>query len=223
MTEKEWPTSGSPQAMIQYCWSGASARKKRLFGCACCYRLGDRFPDPRRCLTAVRVAERFADGEGTAEALDTAYRAARFVVRSHTRRGKRDDEPEELFGGTAACSHVASPDIDHIRWAWNDIANTRLEAGAKWHAELAATCDLLRCVFGNPFRPVAPDPTWLTADVLAMARGIYDERAFDRMPILADALQDAGCDNEDVLFHCRAANPVHVRGCWVLDLVLAKT
>jgi hypothetical protein len=81
---------------------------------------------------------------------------------------------------------------------------------------------IFREIFGNPFRPVAFDPSWLTSDVLALARGIYDERAFDRMPILADALQDAGCTNEDVLTHCRGANYLHVRGCWVVDLVLGK-
>jgi hypothetical protein len=80
---------------------------------------------------------------------------------------------------------------------------------------------LLRDIFGNPFRPVAADPNWLTADVIALARGIYDDKAFDRMPILADALQDAGCVNEDVLSHCRTAQ-VHARGCWVVDLLLGK-
>ena len=81
---------------------------------------------------------------------------------------------------------------------------------------------LLRDIIGNPFRPVAVDPAWLTSDVLLLARGIYEERAFDRMPILADALQDAGCDSADVLAHCRGANPPHVRGCWVVDLLLGK-
>jgi hypothetical protein len=81
----------------------------------------------------------------------------------------------------------------------------------------------LRDIFGNPFRPVSLDAAWLTSDVLALARGIYDERAFDRMPILADALQDAGCTNDDILSHCRNANQVHVRGCWVLDLILGKS
>ncbi|MBY0459710.1 MAG: hypothetical protein K2V38_20515 [Gemmataceae bacterium] len=81
----------------------------------------------------------------------------------------------------------------------------------------------MRDIFGNPFRPVALDPAWLTSDVLALARGIYDERAFDRMPILADALQDAGCNHDDILAHCRDANQVHVRGCWVIDLVLGKS
>jgi hypothetical protein len=68
---------------------------------------------------------------------------------------------------------------------------------------------------------VSADPSWLTPTVLSLAQGIYEGRAFDRLPILADALQDAGCDNEDVLDHCRGPGP-HVRGCWVVDLVLGK-
>lgn len=223
MTEQDWLTSGAPDVLLNRCWSAASERKKRLFGCACCYRLANRFPDPR-CGTAVRVAERFADGDATADALDTAYRSARSVVRSHVRPGRRgqyEDEAQELFSGTAACSNVASPDPGHARWTWNDVANTRLEAGSKWHAELAATCDLIRCVFGNPFRAAALDPAWLTSDVRALAEGIYADRAFDRMPILADALQDAGCDRDDILAHCRT-HSAHGRGCWVCDLLLGK-
>jgi len=81
---------------------------------------------------------------------------------------------------------------------------------------------LIRDVFGNPFRPVVVAPEWLTPDVLAIAAGIYSERAFDRMPILADALQDAGCDSSDILNHCRQPGE-HVRGCWVVDLILGKS
>jgi hypothetical protein len=81
--------------------------------------------------------------------------------------------------------------------------------------------DLLRCIFGNPFRVVSFDPRWRTEDVLGVARGIYEERAFDRLPLLADALMDAGCDDEQVLGHCRDEGP-HARGCWVVDLVLGK-
>ena len=81
---------------------------------------------------------------------------------------------------------------------------------------------LVRDIFGNPFRPVTFDPEWRTTTALALARGIYDERAFDRLPILADALQDAGCDNDDILTHLRDTTTPHVRGCWALDLVLGK-
>ncbi|MCE9562515.1 MAG: hypothetical protein K8U57_10730 [Planctomycetes bacterium] len=81
---------------------------------------------------------------------------------------------------------------------------------------------LIRCIFGNPFRPVAFDPQWLTSTVTHLAHGIYDDRAFDRMPILADALQDAGCENDDILNHCRDPKGIHARGCWVVDLILGK-
>jgi hypothetical protein len=81
--------------------------------------------------------------------------------------------------------------------------------------------DLFRDIIGNPFRPVTADPSWLTSTVVSLAEGIYADRAFDRLPILADALQDAGCDNPDVLEHCHGPGP-HVRGCWVVDLILGK-
>ncbi|HEX3148247.1 MAG TPA: hypothetical protein VHR66_09185 [Gemmataceae bacterium] len=80
---------------------------------------------------------------------------------------------------------------------------------------------LVRDLFANPFRPVAFDPRWRTSDSVGVARGIYQHRAFDRMPILADALMDAGCDDTAILDHCRGLGP-HVRGCWVVDLVLGK-
>jgi hypothetical protein len=77
----------------------------------------------------------------------------------------------------------------------------------------------LHDIVGNPFRPVAFDPRWKTADVVALARGIYEERAFERMPLLADALMDAGCADERVIAHCREPG-AHYRGCWVVDAVL---
>jgi hypothetical protein len=80
---------------------------------------------------------------------------------------------------------------------------------------------LCREVFGTPSRPVSLDPRWQTPTVLAIARGIYDDRAFDRLLVLADALLDAGCENPEILAHCRGDGP-HVRGCWVVDLVLGK-
>jgi hypothetical protein len=82
----------------------------------------------------------------------------------------------------------------------------------------AVAAPLLRDIFGNPFRQVTLNPAWLTSTVLALATGIYEEKAFDRMPILADALQDAGCDSEEILQHCRQPGE-HVRGCWVVDLL----
>lgn len=87
--------------------------------------------------------------------------------------------------------------------------------------EYQAQANLVRDIFGNPFQPVAADLAWLTSTVVSLATAIYDDRAFDRLPILADAREDAGCTQEEVLNHCRQPG-VHVRGCWVLDLVLGK-
>ena len=81
---------------------------------------------------------------------------------------------------------------------------------------------LVRDIYGpNPFRTATFEPRWRTAEVIGMARRIYDERDFTALPVLADALEDAGCDEANVLAHCRGRGP-HVRGCWAVDLVLAK-
>ncbi|AMV27954.1 hypothetical protein VT84_26355 [Gemmata sp. SH-PL17] len=85
-----------------------------------------------------------------------------------------------------------------------------------------AQVQLLRDIFGNPFRPVAFSSSWRTNTAVSLARGMYESRDFSAMPILADAIQDAGCDNDDILIHCRDPKQIHVRGCWVVDLVLGK-
>ena len=85
-------------------------------------------------------------------------------------------------------------------------------------------CRLVREIFGNLFRPVNVNPAWLVwndGTIPKLAQSIYDDRAFDRLPVLADALEEAGCTNAEILEHCRGPGP-HVRGCWVVDLVLGK-
>ena len=82
---------------------------------------------------------------------------------------------------------------------------------------------LLAEIAGNPFRPVVFDPAWRTSTVVALAQGMYDSRDFSAMPILADALQDAGCEQPEILTHCRDTSATHVRGCWLVDLVLGKS
>jgi hypothetical protein len=95
---------------------------------------------------------------------------------------------------------------------WKDEA--RIEA-------IASQRHLLHEIFGNPFHPVDFNPAWRTDNTVSIATKMYNERNFDAMPILADALEDARCDNLDILKHCRESG-VHVRGCWVVDLVLGK-
>jgi hypothetical protein len=117
--------------------------------------------------------------------------------------------------------------LQALRNHWGGEGNTWPERAYEWALEVTvgesfdspatamAISGLLRCIIGNPFRPVAFDPRWLSETVIALATGIYEDRAFDRMPILADGLEEAGCDDADVLTHCRGHAP-HVRGCWWL-------
>lgn len=113
-------------------------------------------------------------------------------------------------------------------WAENDKASGLGRAvGMEWDAtyreaserHIRQCCGILRDIFGNPFKPVPFDPSWRSENVLLLARQMYESRDFGAMPVLADALQEAGCDNDDVLAHCRGAGN-HVRGCHIVDLVL---
>jgi hypothetical protein len=107
-----------------------------------------------------------------------------------------------------------------MRWdSPPDMSLRVLGQGVGFRPDLA---ELVRDIFGNPFRPVTFSPSWRTDTAVSLARQMYESREFSAMPILADALQDAGCDNDDILNHCRDAKQVHVRGCWVVDLVLGK-
>jgi hypothetical protein len=95
------------------------------------------------------------------------------------------------------------------------------DKGSRRQQEHREQASLLREIFGNPFRPVRVDSAWLTPTVVGLARMIYDDRAFDRVPQLADALEGAGCHDTAILGHCRLPGP-HVRGCWVVDAILGK-
>jgi hypothetical protein len=123
----------------------------------------------------------------------------------------------------------SNPGMLVAEWStWNEhrtgaVARTALSVALNTLAEESVQASLFRDIFGNPFRPVSFDPSWRTSTAVALAKGMYESREFGAMPILADALQDTGCDNDDVLTHCRDASGLHVRGCWVVDLVLGKS
>jgi hypothetical protein len=118
----------------------------------------------------------------------------------------------------------------HANGNWQWVADTEVEE-ANGYAVLAAfataqakNCELIRDIFGNPHSSPAIDSAWLgwnDRTILKVSQAIYEERAFDRLPILADALEDAGCNVADIVDHCRGPGP-HVRGCWVIDLLLDK-
>ncbi len=212
-----------------------SDRKLRLFACACYHRISRWLPDPI-ARAAVEITARYADGEVTwaemheaerrvrapSEALEPVWRASQGAERAafaptHTALSLalvitwREAQKAAYYGSSNAYLGLAS--LTNPGVGTSDVG-----FGTSRANEERAQCDLLRDIFGNPFRPVVLDPSWRTEAVVALAEGIYAGRAFERMPVLADALEDAGCSHEDVLSHCRGDSP-HVKGCWVVDLL----
>ena len=210
LTEAEWLRARSPQPLLAHLAGGISPRQLRLFAVACCRRIWPLVPpDGRR---VVEAAERFAEGEIT----EVAFMHERWTLGYYS------------FVGYNSSAHMAvqyatRPSVDPRVTSEGALAAVRAAAGEYdgAEAERQAQADLFRCVFGNPFRPIEAAWHWFTPNVIDVARALYEDRAFERMPILADALMDEGCDSEEMLDHCRKPGE-HTRGCWVLDLILNK-
>jgi hypothetical protein len=124
----------------------------------------------------------------------------------------------ENFVRTASTQCLTN--LEAAWWGWDD-PNAAAEQTAVERDAQQSLCGLIRDIFSNPFHPVSIDPGWLTNKVSGLTHAIYEDRAFDRLPILGDALEEAGCTNSDILAHCHAKGE-HVRGCFVVDLLLAK-
>jgi len=214
MTEADWLSSSDPGSMLRHVRDGGlvSQRKLRLFAVACCRRVWHRLTDPRS-RRAVEVAERYADGQATTEQLASAGAWDVYLETS-------DAEYYAALAGYYAVNDPDSPSADDVadalvRSSYLDPDDLELEE--------PALADLCREVFGNLFRPTpVTHARWLTPDVVSLAGTIYAERAWTQMPALASALAEAGCDREDFLAHVRSPG-AHVRGCWVLDAILAKS
>ncbi|WP_439623610.1 hypothetical protein [Gemmata sp.] len=219
MIEAEWVADDKPEEMLALRRGRATNRKYRLYAVACA----------RDELTRAQNGEEMfnfgdplhAHSELLYWDVDHGYEAAIRSAEAHA------DE--------------STTQMSHSRWlvAWppegEDVAFATLGYDpdglvAITPERVAATIGryrthparYLRDIFGNPFRPVTSDPEWRTSTVMALAQQMYESRDFGAMPILADALQDVGCDSDDILTHCRDPHQVHVRGCWVVDLVLGK-
>jgi hypothetical protein len=200
-------------------WKSKSDRKWRLFACASCRRALLLFRDPRTRVM-VEFAERFVDDLLTeTELLHAAEQAEKAHDRPDLREPYWSNPEARAATGLGQVGTRFSPlmvaDACFTLLAGSPSSEYSEEAAGK------LLCDTVRDILGNPFRPVAFDPQWRSADAVSLARGIHEERAFDRLPLLADVLMDAGCADEQVLGHCRSEGP-HVRGCWVVDLVLDK-
>jgi hypothetical protein len=191
----------------------------RAVCCACARRVLDAAGPaaPATFAAVVDVAERYAGGRCTRPELLAARKSLRAAIRAlppATKRGQLVGAFAELtddtFEGFEYTLHCAGGALKKYR-------------GRQFRAEKVVLSGLLRDVFGNPCRPRPEFATeWRTDTATTLALQMYDSRDFSAMPILADALQDAGCDNDDILSHCRDTSLPHVRGCWVVDLVLGR-
>jgi hypothetical protein len=225
LTEKEWQELSDPQRMLQHVGDQASQRKLRLLAVACCRRIWRLITDAQ-ALNAVAVAERFADELADEEQLAEACRSV--PVAFHT------FGPSQ-YAAMAAWRATMCPLSCHLE-ALNPAyhaarseafqkataGEARQAADRRGQEELTAQAHLVSEIFGNPFRPLPVQVGWVTPTVRTMAEVTYNERRFADLPILADALEDVGCDNADILNHCRQPGE-HVRGCWVVDLLTGRS
>lgn len=229
MTEQEWLDCDDPMTLLKGAKFRMYRRKSRLFAVACCRCLGPQLVD-ERSRHAVDVAERYADQEATEEELATAAEAAHLAHREmFDVLGKVGAciEWAAAFSAHAQPFHAAK----NVSWMaatqrtlvtdkFNysmvpcSVSSRRTFAVVlgKWQVERIPQLEptgadkpvqvgLARCVFGNPFRPVAFDPSWRSSTALSLACSMYASRDFTTAPILADALQDSGCDDPAILEH----------------------
>jgi hypothetical protein len=229
MTDQEWDSANDPFAMIRFIaefersdWVG---RKLRLFAAACCRLVWDRLLD-WRSREAVELAEkvvahsipsaRFARARKAADEPWAPWEYMWTERQSYTvywRPRPSIEFTEEAF----ASARAASASVDEtgpIRAATETIrVLDRLIA-----PELAS--GMLRELIGNPYRRPSAW-SWYSTDVRDLARAIESDRAFHRMPVLGDALMDAGFEDEEAIRHCQSSGP-HLLGCWVLDLAMSR-
>jgi hypothetical protein len=217
VTGDYWQVYTDPTPMLAFLRGRANARRLRLFACACARRVWDRLDATGRW--AVQAAERAAEDEGPEGELRAAHvEAHEAALRAVAGWGANRRHDHARF----AAASCAAPDAAEAASMTSQDMLRLADEGLRRPAEEAAQVADIRCVFGDPFRSAVVDPGWLTSTVLALVRQVDEAREFGALPILADALQESGCDNEDILNHCRDANATHVRGCWVVDLVLGK-
>jgi hypothetical protein len=237
MTEKDWLEGTIPaddariradwtalDSMLRYLeshkgiyWTSPGRHRMRLFACAC-VRCVWEYLDQPGSRAAVEAAEAQADGRASSWQLRDASRRA-FAV-AHTSPTEGDRTPRQQRAALAAAAVASHNAQDAVRLVLRALFADPALAGERFPTR-EDCCGLLRELFGNPFRPTTVAPEWLRwndGTLSKIARAIHDERAPDRLPLLADALEDAGCTDPVLLDHCRGPGR-HVRGCWVVDLL----
>ena len=222
MTEAEWLACAGPTPMLEFLRGKVSDRKLRLFAVACCRCLRDLLWDAA-LEDAIRVAEAVADNR---RSKSTQVRAWNKVERLRPRSLQRQCVKMAVASAIRPDLFMPGYVAESAMFALADLPDkSRTTINRLRRGERTVQAHLVRDIFDDPFRPSPPLPpvvlAWNDDTVRRIADGIYDDRAFDRLPLLADALEEAGCGNADILAHCRLPGE-HVRGCWVVDLLLGK-
>ncbi len=233
MDESEWLACAAPGELVYELneRDAASPRKFRLFSCACCRQVWSLMPEHVR--QAVELVERYADNLATDEELDSTFEASGDFPGQYPASDPKHFAASAVNWALWTDGRRCHGNAEGAMYVVMDVLTVlALEAGMEPHpatvfedwAGAERLCRLFRDIMGNPFRPVAVEPGWLSWNggaVVRIAQEIYGERAFDRMPLLADALAKASCPEQAVLDHCRNLAD-HARGCWVIDLLLGK-
>ena len=235
MTEQEWLTRADPAEMQEHIMHLVSGRKVRLWACACVRQVWHLLGD-KRSVAAVEIAERYADGLAAVTSLTAARAAAREAAWNAARNAALDSAWAAAWtvAGIAVWAAAWNAALDSARATAWDVAQAAAGDGAgeaawnaAWDVARKRQCILLREIIGNPWRPVTllGMESWYGSSAMyvpSLGQDIYDRRDWGLLPILADALEDAGCDDRTILDHLRGPGP-HVRGCWALDLVLGRS
>jgi hypothetical protein len=234
VNEADWLASADPEPMLKYLRDRGSDRKLRLFACACCRRIWHLLDD-EISRHAIELMERYPDPQSRSEdvQLRSAMRQVEYEAESRMATAENSAGMARSSAAFAVFNALARDSVTAADYAAADGASAVYHdafdvqapsAAAARSVERAAQTQLLREVFGNPFRSVVLPRdflAWRNGTLPRLARAIYDDGAFERLPILADALEDAGCDDRAVLEHCRQPG-THVKGCWVVDLLLDR-
>jgi hypothetical protein len=223
MTEQEWRESKNYQSLLKFLWGRTSDRKLHLFVCSSAKRLWGRHPVDA-VERVIELVGRVADGhltKGEALRVPEYKRWEEITHQELTQHRARGKEGELRRAVMLAVTLPYDAWRNAITTARNAIDTARMCGGLNERiAERDEQIKLIRDIFGNPFRPVTPDPAWQTPNAVTLAQTMYDTRDFTAMPLLADLLEEGGCPAA-VSEHCRSPGP-HVRGCWVVDLLLGK-
>jgi hypothetical protein len=224
MTEAEWLTCEDPQVMLKALLPEPSPRKLRLALCAYYRHFWDLLKDAdAKYREAIEAGEKYVEGAINGRDLVTIHERVKDVHWGNVLTATSMYEMARANGWAWSRRYLASvaaaPDAKIVGLV--SRSNAAPQGWGKVPEEAAYLCGLFCDVFRPGRIDVAAFLAWNDGTLSRMAKAIYDDRAFDRLPILADALEDAGCDNTDILAHCRQPGE-HVRGCWVVDLLLGK-